>query len=61
MFLHTDKVSASTIDDVGLKELCRDLDDTTVLSPMFEVKRAVDHHVCPNVVKSKGFSTGDGK
>jgi hypothetical protein len=60
-FCHTDKVSASTIDNVGSKELYQDLDDTTVLSPMFEVERAVDHLVCPNVVMSKGFSTGDGK
>jgi hypothetical protein len=60
-FCHINKVSASTIDNVVSKELCRDLDDTTVLSPMFEVERAVDHLVCPNVVMSKGFSTGDGK
>ena len=49
------------IDNVGSKELCPDLDDTTVLSHMFEVEQSVDHLVCPNVVKSKGFSTGDGK
>ncbi len=34
---HTDGVPASTIDDVGSKELCQDLDHTAILSPMFEV------------------------
>ena len=35
---NTNEVLAGTIDDVGSKELCRDLDHTAVLSSMFEIE-----------------------
>jgi hypothetical protein len=60
-FLYSDKVLASNIGDVGPEELCRDLNYSTVLSPMFQVKGAINDLVCLDVVMGKGFSTGDGK
>lgn len=57
-FLYSDKVLASNIGDVGPEELCRDLNYSTVLSPMFQVKGAINDLVCLDVVMGKGFSTG---